>query len=92
MKKHEDMRKKLHRSECKVRDLTVEIRYMSDLIHQLREEAASRMEYVNSRLYVDPPEYSSIYKAQRALISVLRIIIAIYFEGKESKSLVWLDG
>ena len=60
MKEYEATQKKLRRSECKVRDLTVEIRYMADLIHQLREEGASRMEYVNSPLYVDPPEYSPI--------------------------------
>ena len=59
-KEHEDTRKKLRRSECKVRDLTVEIRYMSDLIHQLQEEAASTMEFVNSPVYTNPPEYSPI--------------------------------
>ena len=59
-KEHEDTRKKLRRSECKVRDLTVKIRYMSDLIHQLQEEAASRMEFVNSPVYNNPPEYSPI--------------------------------
>ena len=59
-KEHDETRRKLRRSECKVRDLTVEIRYMADLIHQLQEEAASGMEFMNSPVYVEPPAYSPI--------------------------------
>ena len=59
-KEHDETKRKLRRSECKVRDLTVEIRYVADLIHQLQEEAASRMECMNSPVYVEPPAYSPV--------------------------------
>ena len=59
MKKFEATRKRIGRAECKIRDLTVEIRHMADLIDQFRLE--NQMEYVNSPQYSpNPPEYELV--------------------------------
>ena len=51
----EARRRRLHRVECKIRDLTVEIRHMADLIDQFRLDG--KLEYVNSPQYSpNPPE------------------------------------
>ena len=51
----EATKRRLCRAECKIRDLTVEIKHMEDIIGQCRLD--SQMEYVNSPQFSpNPPE------------------------------------
>ena len=55
----EATRKRLRRAECKIRDLTVEIRHMADSIDQFRLEKPDGVRKFTAVL-ADPPEYELV--------------------------------